>query len=196
MMNTVEQWRPLRDAGTLLHPLSGAIVPEYEVSDHGRVRSWKVAGGRSTGTSAEAPRILQGNQQRYGHTCYTLRLAGKSVYRFGHRMVVDTFAGGCPEHMEVLHKNGDAADNRLSNLRVASRTENAHDRAFHARHGKGIVRRGAPVFLTESERRQLLTIRDAVQEMGIRGADLLTKIATAPHQFGRVRDNHPLTSDD
>jgi len=38
-----------------------------------------------------------------------------------------TFIGEPPEEMEVLHKNGNPADNRLENLRYGTRTENILD---------------------------------------------------------------------
>ena len=44
-----------------------------------------------------------------------------------HQIIMETFVGNAPIGMEVLHKNGDPTDNRLSNLRYGTRTENILD---------------------------------------------------------------------
>ena len=44
-----------------------------------------------------------------------------------HQLVMKTFVGHPPKGMEVLHINGNPKDNRLSNLRYGTRTENILD---------------------------------------------------------------------
>jgi len=44
-----------------------------------------------------------------------------------HQLILKTFIGEPPEGMEVLHVNGDPSDNRLSNLRYGTRTDNILD---------------------------------------------------------------------
>lgn len=41
-----------------------------------------------------------------------------------HQIVLEAFCGPCPDGMEVLHGNGIRTDNRLSNLRYGTRSEN------------------------------------------------------------------------
>lgn len=50
-----------------------------------------------------------------------------------HQIVLEAFCGPCPDGMEVLHGNGIRTDNRLSNLRYGTRSENE----CHEQHMKG-----------------------------------------------------------
>lgn len=55
-----------------------------------------------------------------------------------HRLVLEAFAGACPQGMETRHLNGNQTDNRLENLRWGTSKEN---RADCVRHGTAYVRR-------------------------------------------------------
>ena len=44
-----------------------------------------------------------------------------------HQIIMTTFVGDTPNGMEILHINGNPTDNRLSNLRFGTRTENILD---------------------------------------------------------------------
>ena len=50
---------------------------------------------------------------------------------FVHRMVLSTFVGPAPEGHECAHKNGVRSDNRLRNLRWATRPDNNADKRLH-----------------------------------------------------------------
>lgn len=58
-----------------------------------------------------------------------------------HRLVAAAFLGPCPDGQEVLHGDGNPANNRLDNLSYGTRTNNAADQLRHgtrpigSRHG-------------------------------------------------------------
>lgn len=126
-----ETWKPI------------PIFPGYEVSDHGRVRSfWKQSGlGRGYGRggkfvlSLEPQRILaQGKQRNRLTVC--LRKNNKSHTRLVHRIVLLVFKGPCPKGMEACHNDGDEGNNCLINLRWDTHKNNCADMV---RHGTRIV---------------------------------------------------------
>lgn len=60
-----------------------------------------------------------------------LRKYGKSKTMRVHVLVALSFLGERPEHHDVAHNNGDNTDNRLVNLRYATRSENELDKFVH-----------------------------------------------------------------
>lgn len=81
----------------------------YEASSTGKIRN------KSTG------RILAGKQRWDGYLEYNLSKNGKGFSRKGHKLVASAFG----IRGEVIdHKNGKRTDNRVSNLRGVSRSEN------------------------------------------------------------------------
>ena len=95
----------------------------YEVSDLGRVRSFKC---RTT-----PGRILSPGWKgtaRYKAVC----LFGEDFKRYEkvHHLVLCAFIGPCPEGMEGCHNNGIHTDNKLSNLRWDTHTANMRDVCF------------------------------------------------------------------
>lgn len=96
-------------------------APAYEVSDRGRVRSYKRKPG---------PRILAApvNSEGRPHVC----LDGRS--RKVHQLVMEAFVGPRPSGQEVLHRDGDKSNNALTNLRYGTRSENRLDMVAHGTH--------------------------------------------------------------
>lgn len=105
---------------------------KYQVSNLGRVRSLErivKSKNRYTGEPFDRKikgKILKpGRYTKSGHVSVVLgrNQNGSPV----HQLVMKTFAGEPPAGMEVLHINGNSSDNRLSNLRYGTRTENILD---------------------------------------------------------------------
>jgi HNH endonuclease/NUMOD4 motif len=107
-----EQWRPV------------VGLDGYEVSDMGRVRSYRAPFGVGTRDAAKTLAI-QPTRKGYGRVC----VGGRN--RFVHRLVLEAFVGPCPVGMQCRHANGDAADNRLLNLSWSTPAENHGDKRVH-----------------------------------------------------------------
>jgi len=107
-----------------------ALVPNYAgyaASDDGRV--WTCRFNR-WGFSNNWRELAATPNNKYGRCI--IRLGRKRV-AYLHHVILEAFVGPRPEGMEALHGNGDAGDNRLSNLRWGTRLENLAD---FAKHGK------------------------------------------------------------
>lgn len=105
-----ENWRPLPGREDF-----------YEVSDLGRVRH--KTDGRIVGESPGP-----------GQVAVHLYRGGKHVRALLGRLVLQTFVGPCPEGMECCHNDGDFENNRLSNLRWGTKSENTLDSVKHGTH--------------------------------------------------------------
>jgi len=97
-----ENWRPV------------PRYPDYEVSDLGRVRH----GGRML----KAVHTSKGRYASVG-----LYRNGKPKKKTVHSLVMEAFVGPRPPGMHICHGNGNALDNRLSNLRYGTPQENVDD---------------------------------------------------------------------
>lgn len=96
----------------------------YEVSDQGRVRSLARTDVRG---KKWKPRILKLQYERYVRV--SLKKNGSSARELVHRIVAKAFLGEPPENRGyVLHLNNDPHDNRPSNLRWGTHTENMRHR--------------------------------------------------------------------
>lgn len=100
----------------------------YEVSDHGRVRSWARYGSLPT------PHLRVQTTTPSGHKALTFVKHGRQRTESIHRLVLLAFVGECPVGLEVRHLDGDPANNHLSNLRYGTPSENVLDRVRHGTH--------------------------------------------------------------
>lgn len=98
---------------------------KYLVSNHGRVA--RAGRGRGTGTIF----IINPTNKEDVVAVVSLRYMGRSRHGRVAGMVMAAFVGPCPDGMEVCHGDGDHMNNRLSNLRYGTHTENMADKHVH-----------------------------------------------------------------
>lgn len=103
-------------------------APGYEVSDGGRVRSWRTNGGR---VARPKPKYLKPDSDRMGHLRVTLSVGGVTTRRMVHVLVLEAFVGPRPPRQHGCHNNGNPADNRLENLRWDTASGNNRDKEAH-----------------------------------------------------------------
>lgn len=115
---TPEQWRDIPG------------WPGYQASNMGRVRS-----SRSS-RSSSSPRVRKAAVATNGFRMLSLRRDGKAYQKTVHSLVLLAFIGPRPDVLETRHLNGDALDNRLSNLKYGTHDENMQDCLRHGTHSQ------------------------------------------------------------
>lgn len=106
----MEQWKEIEE------------FPQYEVSNHGRVRN------------ANTRRILQTNFDEKGRERLILYKGNKQYSRKIHRLVADAFCDQYYEGLDVTHADGDVRNNHADNLEWRFRSDIA--RRSYKRHGR------------------------------------------------------------
>lgn len=102
---------------------------QYEVSNLGQTRSLPRTVIKSNGVSMTLKgRILKPQPQESGHLGVTLPDGKRYLI---HRLVASAFLDNPGDMPQVLHNNGDPSDNRASNLRWGTQSENMLDRRVH-----------------------------------------------------------------
>lgn len=144
--------------------------PDYEVSDLGRVRSWK---NGKWGRRA-APRLLTQSLSKNGYLRVNL---DTTTVRLTHHLVLEAFTGLRPAGTECAHSNGDPLDNHLTNLRWATPQENGAD---NARHGVSKGERHGSHKLTEEAVRE-------IRRSPMRNKELAAKFGVAHGTISHVR---------
>ena len=165
-----EHWRPI------------AGFDGYEVSDLGRVRSWKVRGPSKAGRRRKVPIIRRTDKmKRCGYEIVGLRDGGEPIKKLVHRLVLEAFVGACPLGMQACHNDGNPTNNRLSNLRWDTPAENGQDRIRHGTQVRG-VRQGkaklTPHLVREIRRRK--------QKERLTNLELARQYGVSDVQIGRV----------
>jgi hypothetical protein len=93
----------------------------YDVSDLGRVRSWRK--GRWLGRRT-TPKLLKISTHKKGYLQVGLSVNGSSVTHKVHYLVLLSFVGPRPEGLDTDHWDSNRANNRLDNLRYLSHLDN------------------------------------------------------------------------
>lgn len=125
MSEDTERWLPV-----------AGYEGRYEVSSLGRVRSTpRITTARDGRVYRHRGRILSPAANTESGRLYVNLSRQGSCRTFAvHRLVIETFAGPCPDGMECCHDNGDCTDNRLVNLRWDTHSANIHDKVRHGNH--------------------------------------------------------------
>ncbi len=111
----------------------------YQVSDTGLVKSLDRTVVRRNGS----PMPIKGKLRsapvgKRGYPVVSLNRVGRKLsLRPVHALVTEAFLGAKPSGQEVCHWNGDKTDNRISNLRYGSASENQKDRVRHGTSNRG-----------------------------------------------------------
>lgn len=80
---------------------------------------------------------MRADVSRSGHYRVELQRDNQKQKWYVHRLVMLAFVGPVPDGMECAHNNGKPSDNRLENLRYATRKENHADKKRHGTHQIG-----------------------------------------------------------
>lgn len=101
----------------------------YEVSNYGRVRSYKNKYGQGPRALLQNPTIINGRLDKSGYIQYLLSdINGKRSNVRGHVLVMQTFVGLPEEGMVICHYDDIKTNNRLDNLRYDTQKANIEDR--------------------------------------------------------------------
>lgn len=123
--------------------------PGYEVSDQGRIRSFK-----SGKAKIKKQRLVR------GYPAVDLYKNGERTTEKVHRLVAKAFLGKPDDFLEVNHKNGIKTDNWLENLEWVTRSENIrHADETGLRNIKG--KNNPQAKLTDEEVLEILQMLDA-----------------------------------
>ena len=105
------------------------IIPEYadyEVSDMGKVRSWK-----NVDFINPDPLILKEHREKNGYSRVVLRKDSKNHTTLVGHIVLLAFRGLRPMGFQMSHLDGNRANNKLDNLIWESRVDNERRKIKH-----------------------------------------------------------------
>lgn len=172
-----EEWRPVK-----------GYEGRYEVSNLGRVRS--LPGGKRHG------KVLCGNPGRGGYLSVTLCRGATRKQAPIHALVLTAFSGERIGNQQCAHRNHNRQDNRLSNLRWASPSENTQDRIESGFRLSGVANPNAALtdeLVAEARRRYLggETAKQIAESLPIRIHDSMLHRAIVGDSWSHVPEAVP-----
>lgn len=136
---------PTLPEGVCIKPIPGHLG--YWASSDGRVWSQYRTGISKPGDILRELKAVP--SKKSGHLRISLAASSKSLYLV-HRLILETFAGPCPEGMECCHDpDPDPANCRLENLRWDTRQANHDDKCRAGRQARGA--KGGRAKLTDEQ---------------------------------------------
>lgn len=94
------------------------IYDVYAVSNLGRVKRLK------GGPGANIDYIFKGSKSDTGYISVVLRIKGRQVAKFVHKLVAETFIGPRPKKHIIHHKDGNKLNNAAENLAYITQSQN------------------------------------------------------------------------
>lgn len=141
--------------------------PDYEVSDQGRVRSWRRRSWNANPVSA--PRSVSGCVGKNGYVTVYVAHDGLRARKYLHQLVLEAFVGPCPAGMVCRHfPDRDKRNNRLANISWGTEAQNAADKLVHGTQPRGDTHwyRSKPELLPRgTDRSNAKLTDDAVREI-------------------------------
>lgn len=150
----------------------------YEVSDHGRVRSWH----RGQRDRRKEPRILRQSVVN-GYPALGLRKNGQDKMLKVHALVLTAFVGPRPLGLVCCHGDGSRTNNHLSNLRWDTSSANRQDAIEH---GTVVVYRGEANRWAKLTEEQVTEIRHLYAAGGVTQCELAARFGVAQASVGRA----------
>lgn len=176
-----ENWKPIPD-----------WEGYYEVSDLGRVRSLPrtIICPNNQGqisTRSIQGRILKPKLTQFGYHTVALCRDAEMRHHFVHRLVCQAFIGPRPsEDHEVAHGDAIRTDNRLKNLRWATKQENGADKV---RHGNSLIgEKHAEAKLTEAAAREIIATK-GLKRSGARTREMARRFGVSVATIHKVRSD-------
>ncbi len=169
----------------LWRPIAGAVG--YEVSNLGRVRSWRRKGSRADSALAAEPKLMKTSPNAWGYPVVNIARNGEKQKPVAvHILVLTAFCGPPKEGMESLHEDGNRLNATLTNLSWGTRTENKAD---SIRHGTAIRPsiRGEKHMIARLTEAQVLAIKDGFAT-GVTDDDLAKTFGVAHQTINSIRN--------
>lgn len=137
--------------------------PYYEVSDLGRVRTYK--GVNQHSPPRKTPKLMKQRLGRDGYKRVTLQnAAGEKEVLSVHLAVGRAFLGDGGGRV-LRHKDGDPSNPKLSNLEYGSQKDNSKDKLRHGTDSRG--EKNAASLLSEEEVREILQLKGRMSQREI-----------------------------
>lgn len=162
--------------------------PGYDVSDHGRVRSWRKR-WRTGEPRLLRQSIVKDRGNLGGHLRVGLTVNGKLTQRYVHALVLEAFVGPRPDGYHTRHyPDPNPRNNSLANLAWGTRSENQADRNEHGwckyHPGKSLPGERNPSHkLTEAQAKKALRWLAA----GISGAEVGRRLGVGSSMISHIK---------
>lgn len=122
-----EIWKPIEKI--VLKNGETHLFVGYEISNMGRVRTYKKRYGRGSRSLNKDPYVISGRPDQKGYIQYCLSDINKKRKNFrAHTLVMQVFVGLPNEDEVVCHWDDIKTNNKVENLRYDTNKENAKDK--------------------------------------------------------------------